>query len=148
MVTTLTLSAALALILNTFSPLLIQFFQHSAWPLAIKFVSASVVAAAIGVLSAYIAGQVTGLPLDWTGYVIDAAIVIPYAQAWYNSVWHPTGAATARLGIIKPTPAAHYTQADLDVAVAAALNKFNNVVPATPITAPLTAPPAGSQNGV
>jgi len=133
-VQTLTLGTAIAFLLNTFSPLLIQYLQSVKWPTAAKFVVAAAAAGAVGALSAYVAGQLTGLPADWTGYVIDAAIVIPYAGTWYDKVWHPMGLASAKLGITKSALATSYTQADLDNAVATALAKYTIATPPTPPT--------------
>ena len=127
---TLTIGAAIAYFVNTFSPLLIQWLQSVRWPVAVKSIVAMAAAGVVGVGSAYVAGVLTSLPLDWSGYVVDAAITMPYVLAMYDKIYHPTGLASAKLGIDKPAIAT-YTQADLDAAVAAALARAASQ-PSTP----------------
>lgn len=103
MVETLTLGMAITYFLNTFSPLLIQFVQNVNWPKAAKAAVAMLCAGIIGIGSAYVAGKLTSLPLDWSGYVVDAAITMPYVLAVYDKIWHPLGASAQRGQPTTPT---------------------------------------------
>ncbi|HEX8008216.1 MAG TPA: hypothetical protein VF482_17515 [Trebonia sp.] len=74
--------------IGTVMPLLVAVVIRSHWPSEIKATIAVAASLVAGTVSAYLAGQLTGLP--WAASVVVALVA---SQQTYSRWWHATGIA-------------------------------------------------------
>jgi hypothetical protein len=80
---------ALLLIAGWFGAFISQVIKRPAWPSSVKLLLALVVAAMVGIATAYLSGDVFGLTAKWGQLTADdvlafAAVVYTAAATWYR----------------------------------------------------------------